>query len=418
MDGGKSNKNKRQAAARGEGQSSAKRQNVTKPLDGGESSKRQAVAQLEGQSSAKRYSVTLAVGGGKSDGRRAEAPREGETSAKTQNVTMGMDTLDCPVCSKPLKPPIFQYPKGDFICSSCRRKLPASERTTPKRCYGMERIVNSIFVPCQHGCSTKLTSYEKEEHESWCPFGPFFCPVSSCDFAGTTVQLLDHLTTLHKLPTKTFKYFVPFDLPVQPGSLILCGGYQRTLLLEVASLESLGHSVSLVCAGREASIGAIACSVGFSCFEGHYQVSTLEVGSSSLTDGLPTQNFCIVPKVLGGQTDVMLWITIDDLLFGEDDEPEVEDDDEDNSYEDDDDMTTKWRMVVTEAGVKEVEDDCDKEEDDDDRDKEEDDDDIYKEEEEEDGLVTLVDRTRWWVIITKEKEKEDKEDQADDQNGN
>lgn len=64
-----------------------------------------------------------------------------------------------------------------------------------------------------------------------------------------------------------------------------------TVLLEVASLESLGHSVSLVCA-RNASIGMFRCSVGFSCFEGHYQLSLLEVQNTLPPNGLPRQYSC------------------------------------------------------------------------------------------------------------------------------
>jgi hypothetical protein len=30
------------------------------------------------------------------------------TAVKKQNVTMGMQAFDCPVCSNPLRPPIFQ----------------------------------------------------------------------------------------------------------------------------------------------------------------------------------------------------------------------------------------------------------------------------------------------------------------------
>ncbi|KAM0867573.1 hypothetical protein ACQ4PT_041905 [Festuca glaucescens] len=65
--------------------------------------------------------------GGKSNKRQAGeavARADGQSSAKRQNVTMGLDTLDCPICSQPLRPPIFQCPKGNFICSLCCEKLP------------------------------------------------------------------------------------------------------------------------------------------------------------------------------------------------------------------------------------------------------------------------------------------------------
>lgn len=405
MEGAKSNK--RAAEARREGQSSAKRRNVNVAVDGGKSNGRQAEVRREGQSSAKTQSVNVAVDGGESNAQQAQVRREGQSSTKMQKVTMGLDTLDCPVCSQPLRPPVFQCPKGNLICSPCRDKLPESKRGAPQRSYGVERIIENTFVPCKHGCLTKITYYDIEEHESRCPLGPCFCPVSGCGFVGTTVPLLDHLTTLHKLPKMAFKYFVPFELPAQPCSLVLRGGYGRVFLLEVASLESLGHSVSLVCAGHKDWLGTIRCSVGFSCFEGHCQVSFLEIERSSLSNGLTTQDFCVVPKVSGGQTDVMLRIMID-LLYGDDDVPEVEEDDEDNSYVEgeDEDMTTKWRMAITNLGVREDDNDSD-EEDGDDNDEEEDDD------------MAITGTSRRGVTIASEKVKDDgKDDREDNQNGN
>jgi E3 ubiquitin-protein ligase SIAH1 len=275
----------------------------------------------------------------------------------------------------------------------------------------MERVVNSIFVPCKHGCATKITSYQKEEHEEGCPSGPCFCPVSGCGFAGKSAPLLDHLTNLHKLPTKTFKYFVPFDLRVQPVSLVLRGGYKRLFLLEVAPLESLGHSVSLFCAARNASIGTITCSVGFSCFEGHYQLSSLEVGKSVLSDELPTKYFCVVPKVSGEQTDVMLRIMID-LLYDhrEQEELEDEDDNDDSSYNpnEDDNMTAKQRMVITEVVVKKYLDGNFYEVEDDDSSSEESSDD--------EDLITTS-RTKWIMTMKNDEKEDDKHDGTDNHNG-
>lgn len=348
--------------------------------------------------------------GDSSNKRQGEAQPEGQDNAKRQNVTMGMDTLDCHICSQPLEPPIFQCPKGDFICSPCHDKLPENERTASQRSYGMERVVNSIFVPCKHGCTTKITYYEKEEHEMGCPRAPWLCPVSGCGFAGLSTPLLNHLTTFHKLPTKTFKYFTPFDMQVQPGSHVLRGGYGHLFLLEVASLESLGHAVSLVCAEPKTSLLPIRCSIGFSCFEGHYQVSSLlvgHVGSSPLSDGLPAQCFCIVPKVSGGQqTNAVLRITIG-LLYDHHEELEEEDSD-DGSYnvDEDDNMTATWRIGITEVVV------------------EDGDGAGYEEEQDpeklvdDDTTITITARTRWMMTVTKEEEKADeKDDDVDDHNG-
>ena len=46
--------------------------------------------------------------GSSSSKRRVEARRERESNTKRLNVTMEVDTLDCPICCEPLRPPIFQ----------------------------------------------------------------------------------------------------------------------------------------------------------------------------------------------------------------------------------------------------------------------------------------------------------------------
>jgi E3 ubiquitin-protein ligase SIAH1 len=38
----------------------------------------------------------------------AKAQREGASNGKRLTVTMEVDTLECPICFEPLRPPIFQ----------------------------------------------------------------------------------------------------------------------------------------------------------------------------------------------------------------------------------------------------------------------------------------------------------------------
>ncbi|KAI5004213.1 hypothetical protein ZWY2020_031465 [Hordeum vulgare] len=245
-----------------------------------------------------------------------------------QDVTMmGMEVFHCMACHLPLRPPIYQCSVGHFICCSCHDKLPAEERkcsscSTPtpisQRCYGMERVVDGILLPCKHGCKNKIAYHHKAEHErNQCRNRPYLCPISGCSFSGTSAQLLGHFTAGHKWKTERFVYSVPFDLQVQPGYRLLRGEDGRVFLLNMAPPESLGHAVSLVSVKPNAH--KIQCSVGFSRFSGHYQVTWLELGSLSKSDGLPAECFFVVPKVSNG--DVVLTITIDDgkLYEGDDD---------------------------------------------------------------------------------------------------
>jgi E3 ubiquitin-protein ligase SIAH1 len=74
----------------------------------------------------------------------------------------------------------------------------------------MERVVDNIFIPCTHGCNKKITYYKKDAHEEERPNGPCVCPVSGCSFIASNAALLDHLTTLHKLPTTRIELFESF----------------------------------------------------------------------------------------------------------------------------------------------------------------------------------------------------------------
>ncbi|XP_044971893.1 E3 ubiquitin-protein ligase SINA-like 2 [Hordeum vulgare subsp. vulgare] len=227
--------------------------------------------------------------------------KEGEGK---QNVTMRMDVFNCSICSKPLGPPIFQCSKGNSICSACCEQLPESKRAAVHRCYIMERVVDNMFVSCKHGCGRKMTYYRQDTHERECPIGPCMCPVSGCGFVAPAVVLLDHLTTLHKLPTTQVELFMMFHLPVQAGSQVLCSRNGRLFLLEMASLGSFGHAVFLVCVRPETPRATVDAFVEFSCFEGHFHASKLKI----IPDGEPRQCLCVVPA--GREISVHIGISI------------------------------------------------------------------------------------------------------------
>lgn len=266
---------------------------------------------------------------------------KGET--KTDGVRMAMGPLDCPVCYEPLEPPIYQCGVGHLVCKSCCKRLkkcPLCTRTAFERCFGMERVVETVEVPCcfaKNGCTKKITYFNKKKHEKACRYGPCFCPEPGCGFTGPAVALANHLITRHKWPFMKFKYFEQFSLSLQPGPRVLHAPDSNIFLMNLKPVEPLGHAISLVCVQPEAMDSRFGCSVAFSCFTGHHQLSTLDaVRSSSLSDGMPEDFFCIVPKA--GGTEIFLRTTIDnELVYDEEDELEDEDDDDESYNEDEDD---------------------------------------------------------------------------------
>lgn len=224
---------------------------------------------------------------------------------------------------------------GHLVCSPCRDKLPDSKCQVcsgvvlQSSCYGMERVVESILVPCpyaEHGCTESIIYYLKEEHKKACPHAPCFCPNPGCGFAGPTVALLDHFTAEHKWPTTAFKYNYTFCLVAKPGVHVLRGQDGNIFLLNVALPMSPLHAVSLVCIQPNSSseLSSFRCYVDFSCWKEHHQHSSLEaIRNSSLSDGLPTDCFCFVPMA-----SVKLSITINNELMHTDEDGDEEDEDE------------------------------------------------------------------------------------------
>lgn len=258
---------------------------------------------------------------------------------------MAMGALDCPICYEPLVPPIYQCAVGHLICKSCRaspslKKCPLCPRTSLDRCFGLEQIVESMEVSCcfaKYGCNKKIAYVKKLEHEKECQHGRCFCPERGCGFTGTLAALRDHFSTRHKWPSTSFKYYTQFDIRVQPGPHVLHAQDGKVFLVNMALVEPLWYSISLVHIQAKGEDSKFGCSVVFSCFTGHHQISSLDaVRSSSLSDGLPKDFFCVVPRVFAGGNAV-LKTTIDTKLMHEDGDKLEEDDDEDESYDEDED---------------------------------------------------------------------------------
>ncbi|GJN37613.1 hypothetical protein PR202_gb26587 [Eleusine coracana subsp. coracana] len=239
--------------------------------------------------------------------------------------------FDCRICSKPLRPPIFECNAGHFFCLTCRnkipytRKLPVCCKGASARSHGMESVVVSIRVDCanaEHGCTKKVMYYDKEEHEKACPHMQRYCYCPGCNFSGSSAELWEHCSLAYpdqqhgKLVT--FSYFEPFDINdtyASPDWYLLRSkddGQIFVLNVKPAAPPISGHAVSLVCVQPGATWSKYGCSLSFSCFKGHHGSSTLySVPRSSLSHGLPRGFFCLVPFVARSANGFVLTVTID-----------------------------------------------------------------------------------------------------------
>ncbi|TVU22132.1 hypothetical protein EJB05_31814 [Eragrostis curvula] len=235
-------------------------------------------------------------------------PKGTKGAATSLAVELEADVLDCPICSEPLRPPIFQCAVGHLICSACCDKVPnlkkchqCSRKCNNKRCYGIEKIVRSVKIPCRnskYGCDVKTTYYEKEDHEASCPSGPCFCPETGCSFVGSTRMLLRHFILEHHWPYTEIKYGWGFDAKIQHGFRVLSCEDGKLFLLNVSS-EVFGCVVSVFYVGYDVE-PKFRCAIYFNfgknnSFHSHF--SEFPVPSTTLSDGIPRNCFLfIVPK--------------------------------------------------------------------------------------------------------------------------
>ncbi|CAN6326726.1 unnamed protein product [Urochloa humidicola] len=70
----------------------------------------------------------------------------------------------------------------------------------------MERLVESICVPCPHaadGCAALSTYYNLDAHRQTCPHARCRCPDVACGFVGVGEALLEHFSGVHGWPEVT-----------------------------------------------------------------------------------------------------------------------------------------------------------------------------------------------------------------------
>ncbi|KAF7033446.1 hypothetical protein CFC21_044544 [Triticum aestivum] len=244
------------------------------------------------------------------NGKEAEEGGVGKRRKVATDVTMDLDILDCPVCFLPLRPPIFQCTLGHAICSSCRDKLQdkcclCSLPTVYNRCHMVENVVESIKLACSnssHGCTARITYYQKEDHEKGCQHAPCFCPETGCSFSGPTKVLLEHFLGEHDwcYGEKDLRYGKTYRITLLgvQGPTVLMGNDGHLFLVNM-TMESLGGVISVCCVEPHISASRFKCRLALLCGEQSYsQTTEFLTTSTNLRDGFPKDCFpLLVPKV-------------------------------------------------------------------------------------------------------------------------
>ncbi|XP_039851266.1 putative E3 ubiquitin-protein ligase SINA-like 6 [Panicum virgatum] len=176
-------------------------------------------------------------------------------------VRIDKEMLHCPICTFPLKPPIFQLPRP-----APHQPVPLLRRRRPLRSlpgHGlMDVFVAKAVVPCPHqahGCEASVAYYQAADHGTACPHAPCGCGEPGCAFAGSPAALVAHLAAApHSWPVDHVRYGETVRLRVaEPEARRLLvaeeeedgggGGGRRVFVLAVGDRAARAVPVTVSC---------------------------------------------------------------------------------------------------------------------------------------------------------------------------
>ncbi|KAI5082022.1 hypothetical protein GOP47_0001765 [Adiantum capillus-veneris] len=89
------------------------------------------------------------------------------------SASFDLASLECPLCKRPLEPPIYQCCYGHYACTSCiesnwRKCLKCNKPISKIRNLGLENIIHTLRIKCKFvdgGCKEILKHHERKDHE-------------------------------------------------------------------------------------------------------------------------------------------------------------------------------------------------------------------------------------------------------------
>ncbi|CAM0878955.1 unnamed protein product [Alopecurus aequalis] len=180
-----------------------------------------------------------------------------ETGPRVEGaIKMDMTLLHCPLCSRPLKPPVFQCKAGHLACAVCIAGGEGCRKCDPKggggfdvRNTAMDAVVSAARVECPHsGCGTHVAYHALDAHRGACPRAPCLCTEPGCGFAGQPPALAAHLAAAHAWPKLTVQYgkVHRFRMPVPSRRVLLGAGDDGGAFVLTAAALGAATAVSVV----------------------------------------------------------------------------------------------------------------------------------------------------------------------------
>ncbi|CAK7338731.1 unnamed protein product [Dovyalis caffra] len=232
------------------------------------------------------------------------------------------EVLDCPICCETLSIPVFQCENGHTACSSCSEKLlhkcPSCAMPIGyNRCRAIEKVLESLKTQCsnwRYGCKEDICFSKKYEHDKSCSHAPCTCPLSGCNFQGSSKQLYVHCRSKHLGELRGFQFNAIFPLffTVNDKFRVLHEDKEGVLFILNNRSDFLGNVITVSCMGPSSSkqgyfYELTAKAEGSSI---RFQSSTRNV--QTRVDHPPSLGFLLVPNDFVGTygqitLDICIW---------------------------------------------------------------------------------------------------------------
>lgn len=243
------------------------------------------------------------------DGTEDEQEEAGANSESDSVTLTDPEVLDCPICYNPLTSPVFQCKNGHIACSSCCttlvNKCPICCSKIGYRNRAIEKVLETTKVKCKfakYGCNEALNYNKKRDHEKRCSHVSCFCPLTDCDFTGSSSQLYQHFSNEHKNSAVQFLYNNCFGITLKATDQYHILQEKKDGILFILNNskgnEHLGNAITITCIAPTSIGSSIPYDISASSMSGLYTVKfeSSSTFSSRKQDDKPSTGFLVVPS--------------------------------------------------------------------------------------------------------------------------
>ncbi|SPT17211.1 unnamed protein product [Triticum aestivum] len=183
---------------------------------------------------------------------------EQDPTMELSKVSMDLTVLHCPLCLRPLTPPVYECKGGHLTCVDCRVERPGNQRQCQKcergggfdvRNTAVDSVLLSVRVECPHeGCGLYVTYHKLTDHQSVCPLAPCKCPVPVCGYEGPLSALYHHISTVHPMPVHRIQYgkVLQLQVPLSEPRLLLFAEEDCRAFFLVGGVLDIGAPIAVL----------------------------------------------------------------------------------------------------------------------------------------------------------------------------